>query len=211
MDLELARTLERNGIRDERVMAAMAALDRRDFVPEAIRPQAHIDAPLSIGYGQTISQPYVVAYMTEALQLSGDEKVLEVGTGSAYQAAVLAQLAREVWTLERIPQLAWTARERLLKAGFGEVHVVEGDGFLGLPEQAPFDAIIVTAASPFIPHTLVDQLAPGGRMLLPVGEAAGPQVLQKISRRVDGTLSAVRLLDVRFVPMLSGVADAPRA
>jgi protein-L-isoaspartate(D-aspartate) O-methyltransferase len=210
-DATLVKALERSGIRDARVVEAMAGLDRRDFVPAELRDDARGGEALSIGHGQTISQPYIVAYMSEALQLCGDEKVLEIGTGSAYQAAVLAGLAREVWTVERIPQLAWSARERLLALGLGDVHVCEGDGFLGLPAQAPFDAIIVTAAAPYIPHALVDQLAPGGRMLLPVGEPTGPQVLQKISRRVDGTLSAVRLLDVKFVPMLPGLADAPRA
>lgn len=211
-DLDLARLLQQRGIRDTRVLEAMAALDRRDFVPEGLRELAGEDEALAIGYGQTISQPYVVAYMTEQLLLAGDERVLEVGTGSGYQAAVLAQLCDGLWTIERWPQLAWAAHERLEKLGFGDkVHVSIGDGMAGLSEEAPFDAIIVTAAAPEVPPALVAQLAPGGRLVIPVGGPGEPQHLERITRRVDGTLTMTRLLDVKFVPLLPGVVEPPRA
>lgn len=211
-DLELARLLQQRGIHDTRVLAAIAALDRRDFVPESKRAFAGEDEALAIGYGQTISQPYVVAYMTEQLLLAGDERVLEVGTGSGYQAAVLAQLCDELWTMERWPQLAWDASERLETLGFGEkVHVRIGDGMAGLSNEAPFDAILVTAAAPEVPPALVAQLAPGGRLVIPVGSPGGPQHLERITRRVDGTLTGIRLLDVKFVPLLPGVVEPPSA
>jgi protein-L-isoaspartate(D-aspartate) O-methyltransferase len=211
-DVELARLLRTRGIRDERVLEAMAALDRRMFVPRSLAAQAGDDEALSIGYGQTISQPYIVAFMTEALMLAGDERVLEVGTGSGYQAAVLAQLCAALWTVERVPQLAWEAHERFGALGYQEkIHLEIGDGMAGLPDHAPFDAILVTAAAPEIPPALVAQLAPGGRLVIPVGEHGGPQHLERITQRVDGTLTSARLLDVRFVPLLPGVVEPPRA
>ncbi|MBS2030841.1 MAG: protein-L-isoaspartate(D-aspartate) O-methyltransferase [Deltaproteobacteria bacterium] len=211
-DLALARLLQSRGIRDTRVLSAIAALDRTEFVPPSKRAEAGQDAALSIGYGQTISQPWVVAYMTEQLHLAGDERALEVGTGSGYQAAVLGQLCEELWTIERWPQLAWAARERLEKLGLDDkVHVLVGDGMAGLAEHAPYDAILVTAAAPEVPPALVAQLAPGGRMVIPVGSSGGPQHLERITRRVDGTLTSLRLLDVQFVPLLPGVVEPPSA
>src|SRR5262249_54907398 len=162
--------LRARGIDDERVLAAMSRVPRELFVPDAVRAHAYDDAALPIGSDQTISQPYMVARICAELRLRGDEKVLDVGTGSGYQAAVLAELAREVHSIERIPELAATARVALSQAGYaGRVHVVEGDGSLGLPEEAPFDAIAVAAAAPEPPPALLDQLEPGGRLVIPIG------------------------------------------
>jgi protein-L-isoaspartate(D-aspartate) O-methyltransferase len=166
----VGRQLRARGIDDERVLAAMSRVPREVFVPEAVRTHAYDDAALPIGADQTISQPYMVARICAELRLRGDEKVLDVGTGSGYQAAVLAELAHEVHSIERIPELVATARAALVKAGYADrVHVVEGDGSLGLPEEAPFGAIAVAAAAPEPPPALLHQLEPGGRLVIPIG------------------------------------------
>ncbi len=198
-DVQLAIQLRARGIRDERVLAAIAQLDRSTFVPEGVRGQATEDHPLPIGFGQTISQPYVVAYMTEALGLTPSARVLEIGTGSGYQAAVLALLSREVFTIEVQPALAKQAAQRL--AEFPNVHPRWGDGFRGWPERAPFDAILLTAAPAEIPPALVSQLAMGGRLVAPVG-AGDEQTLVRLTRTPEG-LKLEHLLAVRFVPMVA--------
>ena len=196
--------LRSRGIADPRVLAAMEAVPRHLFVPSDGRWSAYQDAPLPISCGQTISQPYMVARMTELLALSDSAasaaKVLEVGTGSGYQAAVLAEIAHEVWSIERFPDLAEGARHLLHSLGHGNVHVVVGDGTLGLPEQAPFDGIVVTAASPSVPPALVDQLAEGARLVIPVG-ARDIQWLQVITRTATGPVTH-DVLECRFVPLV---------
>jgi protein-L-isoaspartate(D-aspartate) O-methyltransferase len=202
VSVELAAFLRAQGIRDERVLEAVAQLPRRLFVPERLQDDADADRPLPIGYGQTISQPFVVAYMTEQLGLRGDERVLEVGTGSGYQTAILARLAEEVFSIEVVPELADRARALLLgELGFANVWLRTGDGALGWPEAAPFDRIVVTAASPEVPPALVAQLAPGGRMILPVGPHLDVQMLRVIERGNDGANLETDLLPVRFVPL----------
>jgi protein-L-isoaspartate(D-aspartate) O-methyltransferase len=186
------------GVKDERVLAALTRVPRHELVPAELRESAYEDRPLPIGLGQTISQPYVVAYMTEVLRLTGSERVLEVGTGSGYQAAVLAELAKEVYTIEIVPELAERARADLARLGYRNVQVRLGDGYRGWPEHAPFDAIIVTAAPGHVPQPLVDQLAVGGRMVLPVG--SWEQELLLVERDAQG-VHRERLIDVRFVPM----------
>ncbi len=187
------------GIKDTRVLAALRDTPRHEFVPEALRDQAYQDRPLPIGFGQTISQPYIVALMSEVLELSGDEIVLEIGTGSGYQAAVLGRLAKEVYTIEIVPELGERAERDLARLGFLNVHVRVGDGYQGWPEHAPFDAIIVTAAPQQVPQPLVDQLAVGGRMVLPVGRWNQELVLL---RRTSKGIEREKLIDVRFVPMV---------
>jgi protein-L-isoaspartate(D-aspartate) O-methyltransferase len=201
----LAAFLRASGIRDERVLAAMAEIPRELFVPERLREAAEGDHPLPIGFGQTISQPYVVAYMTERLRLDGRERVLEVGTGSGYQAAILARLADEVFSIEIVRELAARAREVLTEElGLRNVRLRTGDGARGWPEAAPFDRIMVTAAAPEVPPALVEQLAPGGRMILPVGESPDAQVLRVVDRGNDGVTVETDLLPVRFVPLTRG-------
>ncbi|MFB1482180.1 protein-L-isoaspartate(D-aspartate) O-methyltransferase [Corallococcus sp. RDP092CA] len=205
-----AEYLARQGIRDPKVLAAIANLSRADFVPAGEREVAYQDVPLPIGHGQTISQPYVVALMTEALRLRGCERVLEIGTGSGYQTAVLALLAREVFTVEIVRELARPARRLLHRLGFTNVFFREGDGSQGWPEAAPFDAIIATAAPEEIPRELLRQLKPGGRMVIPVGARHEPQELLRVRRRQPGMLPRVdHLLPVRFVPM-TGLGSTPR-
>lgn len=208
MDYELARRLRSQGIDDPRVLRAVVSLSRADFVPDAHRVEAFEDRPLSIGFGQTISQPYIVGFMSQALELKGDERVLEIGTGSAWQAAILGRLAREVWTVERVPELAERARASLRNAGLTNVTVRQGDGFAGWSEHAPYDAILLTAAPPRMPERLLEQLAPGDRLVGPIGPVEGNQELIRVRRSLDGELSTERLIDVRFVPM---VPDEPRA
>jgi len=195
-----AEQIAARGIRDPRVLEAMRRVPRHLFVPEAYRSEAYGDHPLPIGHGQTISQPFIVAYMTALLELQGDEKVLEIGTGSGYQAAVLAHLAREVHTVERLPQLAAQAQARLEALGLGNVHVHVGDGTLGLPEYAPYDAILVTAAAPEVPAPLLAQLAEGGRLVAPVGDR-GYQHLERWTRH-RGRLERETLDPVAFVPLV---------
>lgn len=186
------------GITDERVLAALRKVPRHELVPEHARGAAYEDRPLPIGEGQTISQPYIVAAMSAALELSGDEKVLEVGTGSGYQAAVLSELAAEVYTIELEPTLAARAKADLERMGADNVHVRAGDGYAGWPEQAPFDAIIVTAAPEEVPQPLVDQLKEGGRMVIPVGDWVQELVL--LVKTPEG-LERRELMGVRFVPL----------
>jgi protein-L-isoaspartate(D-aspartate) O-methyltransferase len=201
-DVTLAHFLEREGIRDRRVLEAIARLNRADFVPESARYAATQDSPLPIGHGQTISQPYVVALMSQALQLKGYERVLEIGTGSGYQTAVLALLCREVYSVEIVPSLARSARRLLRWLGFENVYLRQGDGSLGWPEAAPFDAVICTAAPESVPHKVLGQLKVGGRMVIPVGPQGGNQELLRIVRAPEGGVPRVeRLLPVRFVPM----------
>jgi protein-L-isoaspartate(D-aspartate) O-methyltransferase len=184
------------------VLDAVARVPRELFIPPELRAEAERDTPLPIGFGQTISQPYVVAYMTERLALGGDERVLEVGTGSGYQTAVLAALAREVFSVELVPELAARARELLLgHLGLPNVHLAAGDGALGWPEAAPFDAVMVTAAAAEVPPALVAQLAPGGRMILPVGSDENAQFLRLVRRGRDGVTHSENVLPVRFVPL----------
>jgi protein-L-isoaspartate(D-aspartate) O-methyltransferase len=181
------------------VLEAMRRVPRHLFVPEHERPFAYDDRPLPIGRGQTISQPYIVAYMTEALLLEPSHRVLEIGTGSGYQAAVLAEIARQVYSIEIVPDLADGARLALERAGYRNVEVRTGNGYLGWPDRAPFDRIIVTAAPPAIPQTLVDQLADGGIMVVPVGTAFQEMVI--ITKTAEG-VTQKRTIDVRFVPMV---------
>ncbi len=195
------RQLRRRDIVDERVLEAMERVPRELFIPEKVRTRAYDDAALPIGSGQTISQPYMVARICEALSLRGHERVLDVGTGSGYQAAVLAELAGEVHTIERIPELAEAARAALEAAGYGDrVHVHVGDGTLGLPEQAPFAAIAVAAAAPGLPTTLYDQLEERGRLVVPIGGRRGQQ-LQLIVRSPEGP-AVVKSVPCRFVPLV---------
>ncbi len=192
--------LRTRGIRDERVLAAMAKVPREGFISSEDAASAYGDFPLPIGAGQTISQPYIVAAMVEALEVRPEDRVLEVGTGTGYQAAILSELAAEVWTVERQAELADKAREILHRLGYANVHVIHGDGSLGLPEHGPFDRILVAAAAPQIPDALVAQLADGGRLVVPVGSRAEQQVqvVQKI-----GAETVVTLRDAcRFVPLV---------
>lgn len=195
------------GIRDPAVIDAMYMVQRHEFVLPEHRNMAHLDRPLPIDAGQTISQPYVVAFMTEALKLGPDDKVLEVGTGSGYQAAVLAIIAAEVYSIEIIDTLAVSAAARLDRLGYNNVTVVSGDGYYGLPDDAPFDAIIVTAAAGHVPPPLVEQLKPGGRMIIPVGPVYSVQVLILVEKALDGSISTQQLLPVRFVPMTGRVQE----
>jgi protein-L-isoaspartate(D-aspartate) O-methyltransferase len=194
------RQLRGRDIVDERVLAAMERVPRELFVPEDLRRQAFDDAALPIGAGQTISQPYMVARICEELGLDGDERVLDVGTGSGYQAAVLAELADEVHSIERVPELAEQARRNLAAAGYDRVVVHEGDGSRGLPEHAPYDAIAVAAAAPGFPQALYEQLTPGGRLVVPVGKRHG-QRLQVIVRSPEGP-AVLRSVPCRFVPLV---------
>lgn len=200
-DLELALNLRARGITDDKVLAAIAALDRRRFVPEDQLENARYDLALPIGYRQTISQPFVVAYMTQALELRGTERILEIGTGSGYQTAVLARLCREVYSIEIVPELAQSAHRRLTaELGLENVRLRRGDGRLGWPSAAPFDAVLVTAAAERIPEAWVEQLAIGGRLVTPVGPQDGDQELIRV-RRTRGDVEVQKLLDVRFVPL----------
>ena len=188
------------GVRDPSVLEAMEKVPRHLFVPEAMRAGAYADEPLPIGEGQTISQPYIVGYMTEALGLRGGERVLEIGTGSGYQTAVLAEVAREVFTIEFIESLSIRAREILRTLGYGNIRFRAGDGSRGWPEEAPFDAVIVTAAAAEVPRALEEELGPSGTMVVPVG--TGFQELLLIRRMKKG-LKRERLLSVRFVPLVT--------
>ena len=203
MEFQLA--LRRRGISDQAVLRAMDEVPREHFVSTELVDSAYADQALPIACGQTISQPYVVAYMTEQLEVEPQHHVLEVGTGSGYPAAVLSRLARDVVSVERYRTLADTARERLKTLGFTNVTIIAGDGFAGVPAQAPFDRIIVTAAAEEVPQALVAQLAEGGKMMLPLGPRDGTQHLVKLTKTVQG-LSRQNLIAVRFVPLLPGQA-----
>lgn len=203
--MEFLLTLRRRGISDQAVLRAMDEVSREHFVAPDCLEAAYGDHALPIACGQTISQPYVVAYMTEQLALRPEHRVLEVGTGSGYQAAVLSRLVREVVSIERYRTLAEAARERLRTLGFNNVEVVVGDGFAGVPDRAPYDRIIVTAAAEEIPPALVEQLAEGGIMLLPLGPQGGAQEIVKLTKTDEG-LAREHLIGVRFVPLLPGQA-----
>lgn len=190
--------IRKRGIKDERLLKAMFEVERHKFVPREMQRFAYIDRPLPIREGQTISQPYIVAIMTELLKLDGDERVLEIGTGSGYQAAILAELVKKVYTIEILEPLAKKAEKLLNDLGYENITVKLGDGYLGWEEYAPFDAIIVTCAPPHIPQPLIDQLAEGGRMVIPVGVYR--QEL-KLLEKLDGQIKTSSIIPVRFVPM----------
>lgn len=192
-------------ITDPRVLEAMGRVPRHRFVDPPYERLAYSDFPLPIGEGQTISQPYIVALMTQVLELKPNERVLEIGTGSGYQAAVLAELVKQVYTIEIVEPLAREARDRLRELGYNNIEVRHGDGYRGWPEQAPFDAIILTAAAPRIPHTLIEQLRLGGRMVLPV-EGKGFQELLLVKKEIDG-ITRQTITAVRFVPMTGGIRE----
>jgi protein-L-isoaspartate(D-aspartate) O-methyltransferase len=196
----VARQIRARGIISARVLDAMAAVPRHEFVPAAAQSSAYADEALSIGDGQTISQPFIVAAMSDALQLSGSERVLEIGGGCGYQAAVLSLLAQNVMVVELRASLAGVARERLARLGYANVRVEEGDGSLGWPAGAPYDAILVSAAAPAIPPPLVEQLAEGGRLVIPVGDSERQSMLRIVKRA--GGLARESLLTCRFVPLL---------
>jgi protein-L-isoaspartate(D-aspartate) O-methyltransferase len=196
------RQIAARGVRDRRVLEAMREVPRDRFVEPALAGRSYDDVPLSIGSGQTISQPYIVAVMCESLGLVGSERVLEIGTGSGYGAAVLGRLAREVYTIERHPELAERAAARLAGLGFINVHVAVGDGTLGLPERAPYEAIVVTAAGPKVPAALLDQLEIGGRLVIPVGDETERQRLLRIDRRSQTHFHSTDLGGVAFVPLV---------
>lgn len=196
----VADQLEARGIEDQRVLEAMGRVPRELFVHEEDRKRAYLDMPLRIGHGQTISQPYMVTIICQTAEVGEGDKVLDIGTGSGYQAAVLAELGAVVHTVERIPELAERARHRLEAAGYGAVGVHVGDGSLGLPEEAPFDAIVVAAAAPLMPASLYDQLVPRGRLVVPVGGPQG-QRLEVIVRSPEGP-AVTRSVPCRFVPLV---------
>ena len=183
------------------VIAAMDRVERHEFVPEALRALAYEDRPLPIGYGQTISQPYIVALMTDLLEPTAGDRVLEIGTGSGYQAAVLAELGLEVYSIEIVPELGDEAAARLDRLGYDKVATRVGDGYYGWPERAPFDGLVVTAAAGHVPPPLIEQLKPGGRMVIPVGEPYRVQQLVLVTKAADGSLRSRQLLPVRFVPL----------
>ncbi len=202
------RQIRWRGVADTLVLNAMKKVPRHEFVPGHLKEMAYDDRPLPIGEGQTISQPYIVAIMTESLQLTGEEKVLEIGTGSGYQAAVLGEIAKQVFTIEIVPKLGQQAEQRLKKMNYQNIQVKIGDGYLGWPEQAPFDAIIVTAAPDHLPQPLLDQLKIGGRMIIPIGDYY--QELKLITKNQNGEIEQKSVLPVIFVPM-TGKAQQPRA
>ncbi len=204
--MEFQLTLRRRGISDKAVLRAMDEVPREHFVGGADAERAYADQALPIACGQTISQPYVVAYMTEQLELAPKHRVLEIGTGSGYQAAVLSRIAREVVSVERYRTLAEAARIRFTTLGYDNITVITGDGFAGEPDLAPYDRIMVTAAAEQLPQALVAQLADDGKMVLPLGPRHGPQFIVKLSKQPDGEIVREQLIAVRFVPLLPGQA-----
>ena len=201
----VARQIRARDIKDPNVLKAMQTVPRHAFIPASQQRYAYGDHPLPIGQEQTISQPYIVAFMTQALKLNPDSRVLEIGTGSGYQAAVCAEIASEVYTIEIVKELAKSAKERLKKLGYPNVSVKAGDGFFGWPEKAPFDAIIGTAAAKRIPEPLLEQLKPGGRMIIPTGGVYEFQYLVLITKDKDGKIHKSKVMPVRFVPMTGEV------
>lgn len=209
--LTMVAGIERGGVTDSTTLAAMRAVPRHLFVRAEDMPYAYVDLPLAIESGQTISQPFIVAHMTALARAGAGDRVLEIGTGSGYQAAVLAEIGCDVYTIEIDSLLAATARARLASLGYGGIHVRHGDGYRGWPEHAPFDAIVVTAAPPFVPEALVEQLAKGGRMVVPVGESGSVQSLTLVTRDGEGTVHVQPGLPVRFVPMVPGESPVDRS
>jgi protein-L-isoaspartate(D-aspartate) O-methyltransferase len=201
----VATQIRARDVKEPNVLKAMLTVPRHAFIPSGQRRYAYADHPLPIGQGQTISQPYIVAFMTQALKLGPNSKVLEIGTGSGYQAAVCAEIAREVYTIEIVPELAKSAKEKLKKLGYPNVFVKAGDGFFGWPEKAPFDAIIGTAAAKRIPKPLIEQLKPDGRMIIPTGSPYGLQYLEVVKKDKAGRIRKMRVMPVRFVPMTGEV------
>lgn len=201
----MADRIARRGIRDARVLEALRAVPRELFVAPSDRPLAYEDRPLPIGAAQTISQPFIVALMLEAAEIAPENRLLEIGAGSGYAAALLGQMAQEVHTVERHESLAAEAASRLAELGITHVHVHSGDGTQGWPDAAPYDAILVAAAAPSVPQSLIDQLAPGGRLIIPIGPADGGQILMKYVRQPDGSVTNRDLGDVRFVPLVGGL------
>ncbi len=197
-------TFGRDAVKDEAVLDALRAVPRHVFVPESQRREAYRDKPLPIGYGQTISQPYIVASMTELLEVDSDDVVLEIGTGSGYQTAVLAEIVQQVYTIEIVPELADSARDRLKRLGYENVEVRTGDGYNGWAEHGPYDAIIVTAAASHIPPPLIEQLKPGGKMVIPVGPVFQVQQLMRVEKDAEGKVRQRSVMPVRFVPLTGG-------
>lgn len=194
------RQIEGRGVEDPEVLRAMSKVPRHEFVPESLKGSAYSDSPLPIGHGQTISQPYIVGFMTEALDLQPGERVLEIGTGSGYQAAILAEMGARVYSIEIIPELGEFARKNLARTGYESVHLRVGDGFQGWPEAAPFDAIIVTCSPNDVPDPLEEQLAEGGCMIIPVGSSFSQELV--LLEKKGGKLTRTHRLPVRFVPMV---------
>ncbi len=194
--------IENEGIRDPEVLQAMYSVPRHEFVPDEVRKYAYEDRPLPIGMGQTISQPYIVAYMTELLKIDKNSKVLEIGTGSGYQAAVLAEIVKDVYSIEIFPELGEKAQERFERLEYQNVTAKIGDGYYGWEEFAPFDGIIVTCAADHIPPSLIKQLKPGGKMVIPVGGVFQVQILMLVTKDEEGKVTAKNMLPVRFVPLL---------
>ena len=209
-DRMVREQIQARGIRNTDVLRVMRSTPRHVFVPKPLQRYAYNDTPLPIGYGATISQPFIVALMTDLLQPAKATRVLEIGTGSGYQAAVLAQMARQVYTIEIVPELARSAGALLKELGYSNVTVREGDGYRGWPEKAPFDRVMLTAAPPEVPQTLLDQLAPGGRLVAPVGSSAWGQDLVVIEKTPKGAIRRRTVDTVRFVPMVHG-PEAKRA
>jgi protein-L-isoaspartate(D-aspartate) O-methyltransferase len=201
-EIMIRADLEGRGIRDPNVLEAMRVVPREEFLPFHLKNQAYEDYPLPIEEGQTISQPYIVAFMAEALELSPSDRVLEIGTGSGYSAAVLSRIAADVYTVERFTGLAERAGKRLRELDYGNVRILVGDGTLGWPEHAPYEAIVVTAGAPRVPKTLLKQLAMGGRLVIPVGPDRLGQTLTRVRRLNEGEFLEERLLAVQFVPLI---------
>ena len=194
--------LAAHGIKDPAVLKAMRETPREQFMPPGVRAFAYEDHPVPIGYGQTMSQPYIVAFMTEALDITRTHRVLEIGTGSGYQAAILSSVAKEVYTIEIVEQLAQSASAILNRLGYHNVVVRHGDGYRGWPDKAPFDRIVLTAAPPELPISLIDQLKPGGKLLAPIGDQSAAQELTLVEKTADGKITSRAVLPVRFMPMI---------